>query len=327
TIAHRPALLFSYLFVVDLGLIALTLIESRFVAVQAATGLAAFIFLGAWTGAYLTIGFLYTALGFCFVFALFHVAGPVALQRLRKINIPLLSHVFPAFALLLALIPIFELTELSLAVWPFVLIVDLLAIVLAITTATLVPVIAVLVLTLVAVGAWLWRIPSELTGLPTALCILAGFSVFFFVATSWAASRSRSPEKFAKQFPLLSAALPFVLLIMVTLRLPLANPSPVFGLALLLVILLLGMSEIFSLDLLPAVALLSVLALEHAWHFEHFDATRATVPLIWYLGFYALLTIFPFIFHEKFAGKTAPWAVAALAGPLQFYLVYDLIRS
>src|SRR5262249_4573628 len=70
TIAHRPALLFSYLFVVDLGLIALTLIESRFVAVQAATGLAAFIFLGAWTGAYLTIGFLYTALGFCFVFAL-----------------------------------------------------------------------------------------------------------------------------------------------------------------------------------------------------------------------------------------------------------------
>jgi uncharacterized membrane protein len=40
-----------------------------------------------------------------------------------------------------------------------------------------------------------------------------------------------------------------------------------------------------------------------------------------------LFTIFPFLFEKKFAGKTAPWAAAALAGPLHFYLVYDLIRS
>ena len=58
--------------------------------------------------------------------------------------------------------------------------------------------------------------------------------------------------------------------------------------------------------------------LEHAWHFEHFDPTRATLPLIWYLGFYALFTIFPFVFHRRFAEKP-PWAAAALAGPLHFY--------
>jgi uncharacterized membrane protein len=40
-----------------------------------------------------------------------------------------------------------------------------------------------------------------------------------------------------------------------------------------------------------------------------------------------VFTIFPFIFHRRFAGKTAPWAAAALAGPLHFYLVYDVIRS
>ena len=114
---------------------------------------------------------------------------------------------------------------------------------------------------------------------------------------------------------------------MVTLRLPLGNPSAVFGLALLLVILLLGMSEIFSLEVLPAAGLASVLALEHAWHFQHFDPARAMLPLIWYVGFYAVFSIFPFIFHRKFAGKTAPWATAALAGPLHFYLVYQLIRS
>jgi len=121
--------------------------------------------------------------------------------------------------------------------------------------------------------------------------------------------------------------MPFLLLTMVTLQLPLVNPSAVFGLALLLVILLLGMSEILLLDILPAMGLVCVLALEHAWHFQHFDPVRATLPLTWYLGFYALFTIFPFIFHRKFADKTAPWAVAALAGPLQFYLVYQVLRS
>src|SRR6266496_3844312 len=326
-IAQRPALLFGYVFVVDLALLALTMLETRAIIAQLLAGCAVFVLLSIWTGNYLTNTNLFIALGFYFVFALFHTAAPIALQRLRKIDIPSWSQVFPAFALLLVLIPVFQLTELSLAVWPLVLIVDLVAIVLALTTATLLPVIGVLVLTFVAVGAWFWRIPSELTGLPTALFILAGFAIFFVVASGWAARRVKSGGKSATQVPALSAILPFLLLIMVTLRLPLANPSAVFGLALLLVILLLGMSEILSLDLLSAVALASVLALEHAWHFQHFDPAHSTLPLLWYLGFYALFTSFPFIFHRKFAGRTVPWATAAIAGPLHFYLVYQLIRA
>src|SRR5262249_56139568 len=127
--------------------------------------------------------------------------------------------------------------------------------------------------------------------------ILACFVIFFFVAVSWACRRLVTPVTRARnlfgnitdpanlsvQLPALSATLPFLLLIMVALRLPLANPSPVFGLALLLVILLLGMSEIFSLDLLPAVALVSVLGLDHACHLDHFDPPRPTLPLICYL--------------------------------------------
>src|SRR5947208_5065670 len=136
-IGHRPALLFTYLFVIDLGLLTLMLTESRLVTVRAFAGLAAFIFLGAWTGNYLTTGRLYTALGFYLLFALFHSATPIALQRFRKIEIPPWTHVFPALALLVALIPIFEFTEVSQLVWPFVLVVDFVAIVLAIATATL----------------------------------------------------------------------------------------------------------------------------------------------------------------------------------------------
>ncbi len=341
TIAQRPALLFSYLFVVDLGVLALTLFESRLVILNALAGLAAFILLVAWTNHDLTTAHLYTALTFYFIFALFHSATPLALQRLRSVQIPWWSHAFPALALLLMLMPIFQLASLSIVIWPLVLIVDLLAIVLALVTATLLPILAVLLITLVAIGVWLLRIPSELTGLPTALFILGGFAIFFLVAASWACRRltkagTHTPKLFGDitdtgnlsvQLPALSATLPFLLLIMVTLRLPLANPSPVFGLALLLVILLLGMSELFLLAVLPAVALVSVLALEHAWHFQHFDSAQASLPLLWYLGFYALFTAFPFIFHRRFAEKTVPWATAALAGPLHFYLLYELIRT
>ena len=171
-VAHRPALLFTYLFVIDLGLLALTLTEedSRL--------------FGSWRGSRpyfsrrmdgrLPDDWLHLHCAWIlFVFALFHAAVPIALQRLHKIEVPRWTHMFPALALLLVLIPIFRLTELSLLVWPFVLIIDVLAIGLAIATATLLPVIAVLVLTLVAVGASLLRIPTELTGLPTALLILA----------------------------------------------------------------------------------------------------------------------------------------------------------
>jgi len=344
TLGQRPALLFSYIFLVDLGLLALTLLDAKFAVVAALAGLAAFTFLGAWTGNYLTSEHLYTALAFYFVFALFHSATPLALQRPRKITPPWWCHAFPALALALVLMPIFNLTELSILVWPFVLIVDLLALVLAVMTATLLPILAVLLLTLLAMGAWLFRIPTELTGLPTALLLLGGFAIFFLVAAAWACRQllaepgtasARAPSLFggiadpanlSVQLPALSATLPFLLLIMVTLRLPVADPSAVFGLALLLIVLLLGMTTLFSLDVLPAVGLVSVLALEHAWHFQHFDPARATLPLIWYLVFYAMFSVFPFIFHRRFPGKITPWATAALAGPLHFYLVYQLIR-
>src|SRR5438067_6934855 len=181
-IAQRPALLFSYLFVVDLGMLALTLLESRLIILNAVAGLAAFTLLAVWTNYDLTTTHLYTALTFYFVFALFHSATPLALQRLRSVQIPWWSHAFPGLSLLLVLMPIFQLAGLSIVIWPFVLIIDLLAIVLALATATLLPILAVLLLTLIAIGGWLLRIPTELTGLPTALFILGGFAIFFLVA-------------------------------------------------------------------------------------------------------------------------------------------------
>src|SRR5262249_28629977 len=149
----------------------------------------------------------------------------------------------------------------------------------------------------------------------TSFFLLGGFVVFFVAISVWLV-RKFSPESFktglkfgenitrpadvAAILPTCSTVLPFLLLMMVTLRLPLTNPSPVFGLALLLVVLLLGLAKIFSQDFLPLVGMVCVAALEAAWHFNRFDPAHATQPLTWYLIFYAAFALFPFLFLRQF---------------------------
>jgi len=345
TFGNRPALLLSYIFLADIALLSIALVKEKLVALSTVTGLAVFTFLAIWTAWYLTTQNLYVALLAFFVFALLHSVAPLLLQRFRKIDLAWWSHLFPALALVLILMPVFNLTEVSFLVWPLVFCVDLLAILFAVATGALLSILAVLLLTFVVLGAWMFRIPIELAGLPDSLLLLGVFAIFFVLAAIWASRQLATgadsttiaagklfgdfnkPANVAIQLPALSATLPFILLIMVTLRLPLMNPSPVFGLALVFVVLLLGMAKIFSLDLLSAVALGATLALEYAWHSARFSADHAMLALAWYIGFAAVFTVFPFLFHRRFATKTVPWATAALAAPLHFLLVYDVMRT
>jgi len=344
-LGYRPALLLSYIFLADIGLLATVFVKEKLANISTVIGLAVFVFLAIWTAWYLTTQNLYAVLAAFFVFALLHSAAPLVLQRVRKIEMQWWGHLFPALALVLVLMPIFNLPEASFLIWPLVFCVDLLAILLAVASSTLLPILVVLLLTFVVIGGWIFRIPIELTGLPTSLFLLGCFSIFFLLVAVWAGQKLlataglatttrgklfgalNDPANLAIQLPALSATLPFLLLIMVTLRLPLANPSSVFGLAVVFVVLLLGMAKIFSLDLLSAVGLGSTLALEYAWHLGHFNPDRATLPFAWYIGLAALFTVFPFLFHRQFAAKTMPWATAALSAPLHFFLVYDVMRT
>jgi uncharacterized membrane protein len=138
------------------------------------------------------------------------------------------------------------------------------------------------------------------------------------------------------QIPALAAILPFLLLVMVVLRLPITNPSPVFGLALLLLVLLLGVARIMALDALTTVALLCSLVLELVWHQTRFTPHAATVlveltghqaagvTLAWYFGFCAVFFAYPFVFCRAAMGRVTPWAVGALSAPLHFWLIYRL---
>lgn len=343
-IARRPMLLFSYLFAADLILLVLAFAKSHFNRWIAAIGILAFLFLSLWTSGYLRAENLYSALGAYFLFAVLHAATPLVMQRLGRATPIWTAHLFPAITLLLVLLPIFRLHTSSLLIWPLVLSGDVLALLVAMASGIFAAVFVVLVLTLVVLGAWILELPTRLVGLPFSLVLVAGFAVFFVVAATWMSRRLlkttgsigngigrvfgsiSDPANFAIQLPALSATLPFLLLILAALKLPLTNPSPVFGVALVLVALLLGMTQIFSLDLVACVALVAVVGLEHSWHAAHFSAARAMVPLLWYLGFGAIFTIFPFLFHRQFAKKTLVWAASALALPFHFFLIYDVIR-
>ncbi len=348
-LAQRPALLFSFVFLIDLAVAALAWLNPKAALAQPITGLAVFGLLALWTTTHLTNELLNAALAFYFLFAVFHSAFPAFRQRRTggtSGGAAQLNHFFPPLALLLVLVPIFRLAELSFLVWPFVLLVDLLAIGVAVLTATLLPVLVVLLLTLAATGALIFKIPADLTGLPTSFWLLGGFAVFFVSATVWLArkfkpevfksglklsDRPNSPETLAALLPASSVVLPFLLLIMATLRLPLANPTPVFGLALLLVVLLLGLTRLFAFEWMPLVGLISTFAVEAAWHFNRLDlATPNLIPpptlLAWYLIFFAAFALFPFLFLRRLADKTWPWAAAALAGPAQFLLIFRLVK-
>jgi uncharacterized membrane protein len=77
---------------------------------------------------------------------------------------------------------------------------------------------------------------------------------------------------------------------------------------------------------LPACALAGVAALEFAWDARHGTRSFAGPPFAWHVIFYAVFTIFPFVFRSRFAVLTGPWAVAAVAGVVQFPLVYRMIK-
>ena len=294
-----------------------------------------FLLFAVWTAGSLTTPLLPWALALYLAFAALHSVAPLALGRRHSAVAPAWSELWPAVTLLLLLLSISRLPEVPLLIWPGVLLLDLLAIGLALVMASLTGLVAVLLLTLIATGLWVCKIPAEVTAPPALLLILGGFAVLFFFAGQWLVRRLGDrlpaglplPVDVRSLIPSLSVLLPFALLVMVVARLPLADPSPVFGLALLLGVLALGLSRSLVLEWLPAAALAGVLALEYTWHERLFAPAHGPLALGWYLLFYAGFTAFPFLFRKTFADARGPWIAAALSGPLHFALVHRLVAA
>ena len=65
---------------------------------------------------------------------------------------------------------------------------------------------------------------------------------------------------------------------------------------------------------------------EYAWHFRHFQVEGAPLALGWYLVFYAVFSLYPFLFHRGDGSKVVAWVTSAISGPVQFWLIYELTK-
>jgi uncharacterized membrane protein len=233
----------------------------------------------------------------------------------------------PVISLALVLWSVLCLDVVPVFMWPVILFLDLVIIGLAVVSGLLLPVMGALVLTLITAGVWLAGGAGETVfSLASFLWVVSGSAVVFGVSGVLISRRwPKAPLSVSSLLPVSSAVLPFVLLILATVRLEIPDPSSVFGLALLLVLFLLGLVRLSGITVLAPVALGCVLALAWTWHERHFEADYPMIPLCWYVGFYALFTGFPFVFRGQFAARTRPWIAAAVAGPGVFSLVYRLV--
>jgi uncharacterized membrane protein len=343
TLSTQPLLFFGFLFALDALLLTLVWRDDTADAWQMVAGGLAFGLLAIWTTSRLTNDLLPWALAAYLLFAILHTAFPLVLRRLQpERHLGGWSQVYPPLALLLLMGPLFQSEAVSLLFWPAVLLVDVIAVALALATASLVALAVVLLLTLGAMGVCIFKVPGTAVDFGGLLWVVAGFAVFFFAAGLFLARRlglrrlpvgeganplTRLFGDTSAQIPAFSALLPFLLLIMMSQRLAMPVPSSLFGLGLLCCLLVLGLSRLLLIPWLPLCGLVGVAALEFAWHARRFDvAQNVTLPLFWYLGFYALFAVFPFLFRRHFANTTGPWAVAALSGVAHFPLVYDVVR-
>ena len=335
-VGARPGLLFAFILACDLLLLALAWLDDALPRLHLAAGLTVFGLLSIWTTQHLTDALLPWALAMYLLFAALHAAFPLVLERRRPASAPTWwSQLFPPLTLLLLLVPIFKLTTVPLLLWVAILLVDLIAIGLAMVSATLIGVAAVLFLTLAATGLCILKLPAAMVMAPSLLLVIGFFAVFFFVASLWLVRRLGGKLStlnrplsgdLRTQLPAVASLLPFLLLIMACARLNVPDPSMIFGLGLLLVVLTLGLARLLVVEWLPACALAGITALEFAWHARHADAAATGGPLAWYVTFYAVFAIYPFLFRKQFASLTGPWAVAALSGVAHFWMAYQALK-
>jgi len=325
-LGHRPGFIFTFAFLAEAGLLALALFRSKpNVLLAPVSGLVVFVFLACWTTMYLNEALLWWGLGGYVVFALLHAAyafwpgtGGVGSK----------SAAWQGYAPLLPLVLIclcVAKNETSSAVWLCVLILDFIAIAVAFIRRSLPAVALALIVTIFAAALWIELAPVGMD-IREFLIVAAGSGTFFFSAALFAARKFfPDSENVRRNIPALAASMPFLLLLMALARLPIANPTPFFITAFFLAVLLLGLGVISRTSWLALIALAFTWAVECEWQGLHFTSGYGTLALGWQVGFFLLFLGYPFFTTEE--RKPLPWAIGALAGPLHFCLIYEIIRT
>ncbi|GAA5121550.1 DUF2339 domain-containing protein [Luteolibacter yonseiensis] len=329
SVAERLVLLYGFLLLVHLGVIATVLARPALGIAQFITALLGFLHLACWTQYHLTDENLHWLLGACLVFGALHAVVPVLVARYQPARLAMLPQRsgpwFAPLVLVMMLIPIFHLPAVPPLFWGAVLMADLLVIVLAIASGALLPVLVSLLLTMGVAGAWLFKAPADITSLMPFLGVITGFSALFTIAGKWL---YRGKEEGATPDVVITAAvLPFVLLLLALGKLPVPVPTPVFLVALLMTGLLTFLGISGKQGKLMLVALTGTFAVEGIWYLNHFKNPAPGIPLAWFLGFYSLFLLVPFILRKRCADLPETWIAAALSGVAHFLLVHSLVKQ
>ncbi|MDQ2658823.1 MAG: DUF2339 domain-containing protein [Verrucomicrobiota bacterium] len=326
-LGDRPAFLFSFVFLADIGLLAMAMTRPNPARIAGPAGAVVFGFLAAWTALYLRHDYLWWALSGYVVFALIHSGFTVWPKRpagAKPVSTAWYGFI-PSLALGLLFICVLR-GETSFAVWACVLLIDLMAVALAWSSASILVMIVALVATLATAGLWIVTAPPMNDSLGSILTVVGGFGIFFSTAATLLARQlAFGPNDQRRNVPALAAAMPFVLLMMVVWKLSIPQPTAVFAVALLLAVILLGLGILAHSSWVSAVALACTWGLEVQWHMIHFSPASPTLPLIWYLAFGLLFIAYPF-FAAKEHGPL-PWAIGAISGVLHLALIHDLISQ
>ena len=326
-LANRPGFFLGFVFLADIGLLALALRRKNPARIAAAAGTCVFVILSSWTALFLRDDFLWWALGAYLLFAVIHAgfsvwparpATTTTIDRGWRSCVPLL-------ALALLFICVAD-GQTSFAVWACVLLIDLIALALALISLSILALVIALIATLVTAGLWILTAPPLAESAVGILTVVGGFGIFFSSATTFLLRKfGVEGNDSRRNVPALAAAMPFVLLLMLIAKLPVIDPTAVFAVALLLGVVLLALGIAARTSWIGLVALVFAWAVEREWQTLHFTQTHALLALGWYVAFFLIFTAYPFFATEERA--PLPWAIGALSGVLHFWLIYEVVVS
>ncbi|MEY2508957.1 MAG: hypothetical protein QOH01_3286 [Verrucomicrobiota bacterium] len=322
----RPAFLFTYIFLAEAGLLGLALLYARRDLVVPLAGGIVFVFLSIWTANYLSAGLLWWGLGGYVVFSILHagfaVWPPKPGTDVARSPLP---NYLPLLGIILIWICVAK-NETSSAVWFCLLLLDCVVIGVAVVRRSLLAIALAVVLTFISASLWISIGPADID-LRSFLMVAAGSGVFFFSISLFVARRFFPDSPNARRnIPALAASLPFVLIMMAMTKLPAANPTPYFLTTFGLCVLLLGLAVVARTSWIALIALVFGWLVQCEWQGSPpFTATYATLALGWQTAFFLIFFAFPFFTAEE--RRPLPWSIGALAGPLQFALIYDTITK
>ena len=342
-----PGSVFTCMLGADLCLAAIIMTNRNILKFQIIAGGCVFFVLSMWITARMTPVLLIWALAGSLVFAFIHSAFPMIMaQDNPSSGISRYSHIFPLIALLLTLIPIFKGSGDSFLIWPFTLLINGGIMVLALLTASAWAILGALIVTAIVISGWVFS--GTIGGFNSwAIVLLIGvFGAFFSTVATFILNQLKkkfipgdntvsesedlfdfsNPNNIFLQIPVFSTVLPFMLLILASIRTGVDNPVSFFGLGLLLTVIAIWLSRYLRAAILIPITLGSVFLLELVVYLSNFNHAYAHVFLGFYITVTAVFFILPFYFKNDYFETTLPWGAAALSGPIHFCLFYDTVN-